>query len=297
MIRSMAIAFALFTPMLAMSLGQIGPFGGGANAVRLWAGRAPGAVADEPADIPTITPYLPSPEKATGAAIVVCPGGGYGFLADHEAIAPGKWLAERGVAAFVLKYRLAPRYHYPAMPRDVSRAIRVVRARAAEWKVDPKRIGIWGFSAGGHLASTGATHFDDGKPDAEDPIERVSSRPDCAILCYPVITMDSSFTHMGSRVNLLGDNPAPSLVERFSNEKQVTAKTPPTFIFHTADDGAVPLKNALEFAASCRKNNVPVELHVYEHGPHGVGLAQNDPILGTWTGHLEAWLKQHGFLK
>src|SRR5437870_347316 len=186
----------------------------------LWPNGAPGAVGKEPNDVPTLTPYFPAKGKTTGAAIIVCPGGGYTHLADHEGRPVAEWLNNLGITAFVLKYRLGPRNHHPAPLQDAARAIRTVRARATEWNIDPKRIGILGFSAGGHVASTIGTHFDSGKPDASDPIERVSSRPDLMILIYPVITM-REFTHAGSRRMLLGDNPSSDLVALLSNEEQV----------------------------------------------------------------------------
>ena len=264
---------------------------------RLWSGDAPGSKGMDAADIPTITIYKPAAEKANGAAVVVCPGGGYGGLADHEGRPIAEWLNTLGVTGIVLKYRLGPRYHHPIMLQDVGRALRTVRANAKDWNLDPNRIGVMGFSAGGHLASTAATHFDAGDPNAADPIDRFSSRPDIAILVYPVITMTEPFTHRGSRQNLLGDNPAPDLVDLLSNEKQVTSKTPPTFLIHTADDGAVPMENSLLFAMACRKAGVPVELHVYEHGPHGIGLGGNDPVLSAWPITCGKWLEHRGFLK
>src|SRR5579885_2285382 len=185
----------------------------------LWPKGAPGAVGDEAADRPSLTVFLPQAEKANGAAVVVCPGGGYGVVVDtYEGKDPAEWLARRGVAAFVLRYRVAPRYRHPAPLQDVQRALRLVRARAREWHVDPHRVGVWGFSAGGHLASTAATHFDDGRPDADDPIDRAGCRPDFAILCYPVITLEPPYAHMGSRQNLLGKDPDAKLVESLCNE-------------------------------------------------------------------------------
>ncbi len=265
--------------------------------VRLYSGEVPDAKGTEDADTPTVAIYSPPADRATGAAVVVCPGGGYGGLAAHEGKPIAEWLNTLGVTGVVLKYRLGPKYHHPVMMHDVNRAIRLVRANAAEWKLDGKRIGVLGFSAGGHLASTAATHFDDGNPSATDPIDRVSSRPDAAVLVYPVITMTDPFTHAGSRHNLLGEHPAAELVELLSNEKQVTAKTPPTFLLHTADDAAVPMENSLLFAMACRKARVPVELHVFEHGPHGIGLAAGDPVLGVWPALCARWLEKRGFLK
>ena len=264
----------------------------------LWPDGAPGAKGAEAADKPTLTISLPPADKASGAAVVICPGGGYGFLAvDHEGKQIAEWLNQRGIAAFMLKYRIAPRYRHPAPLQDAQRALRTVRARAKEWNVDPKRIGTWGFSAGGHLASTAGTHFDDGRPDADEPIDRASCRPDFLILAYPVITMDASFTHMGSRVNLIGKNPDPMLVENLSNEKQVTEKAPPTFLFHTNADTAVLPENSVQFYLALRKAKVPAELHIYEKGPHGVGLAPQDPVLSTWKDLLAAWMRQQNILK
>jgi acetyl esterase/lipase len=260
----------------------------------LWQDGAPGAAGKEPADIPTLTPYLAPKEKATGAAVVVCPGGGYGGLADHEGRPIAEWLNSAGISGFVLKYRLGPRYHHPAPLQDAGRAIRTVRARAAEWGIKPDRIGIIGFSAGGHLASTAGTHFDGGRPDAADPIEKVSSRPDLMILVYPVITM-GDVTHGGSRNNLLGPSPDPALIALLSNERQVTRETPPAFLVHTTDDAAVPCENSILFASALRKAGVPCELLLFERGPHGFGLGGKDPSLSTWPGLCAAWLKLHGF--
>jgi acetyl esterase/lipase len=271
----------------------------GPEPVKLWPDGAPGAVGNEPADVPELRIYLPEAAKATGAGIIVCPGGGYGVLAtDHEGHQVAKWLNTIGVAAFVLKYRLGQRYKHPAPLQDAQRAMRYVRgnSHAQEWKVDPDRLGIMGFSAGGHLASTLATHFDAGSPDSDDPIERNSCRPNFAVLCYPVISMTESFGHKGSAKNLLGDNPDPKLLENLSNEKQVTSDTPPTFLFHTGEDTGVPVENSLAFYAALRKAKVPAELHVYQDGPHGVGLAPGRPSLSTWKDRLADWLKNSGFL-
>ncbi len=252
----------------------------------------PGAVGTEERDKPSLTIHLPPADKATGTAVVVCPGGGYGGLATgHEGKDPAEWLNRHGIAAFVLRYRLGPRYHHPAPLQDAQRGLRIVRSRAKEWHLDPKRIGIWGFSAGGHLASTAATHFDDGKPDAEDPIERVGCRPDFAILCYPVITLRPPYAHMGSRHNLLGDKPDDKLVESLCNDKQVTDKTPPTFLFHTNADTAVPPENSILFYQALAQSKVPAELHIYEEGAHGVGLAVGQGAASAWPDQLAAWLK------
>jgi acetyl esterase/lipase/enterochelin esterase-like enzyme len=266
--------------------------------VRLWPQGAPGAIGTEEADKPSLTVYLPPADKATGAAVVVCPGGGYGALAmDHEGRQVADWLNNLGVAAFVLKYRIAPRYHHPAPLEDAQRALRTVRSRAAGWHIDPARIGIWGFSAGGHLASTAGTHFDAGRPEAEDPIDRASCRPDFLILAYPVISMEIPTTHGGSRHNLLGDHPDPKLVESLSNETQVTPQTPPTFLFHTNADAAVLPENSVLFYLALRKAHVPAEMHIYQNGQHGVGLAPRDPVLSSWPDRLAAWMRSRGLLR
>jgi acetyl esterase/lipase len=266
----------------------------------LWKDGAPGALGKEDKDIPTLTPFFANPGRATGAAMVICPGGGYGGLAPHEGRDYAMWLNELGVSAFVLKYRLGSGgYRHPAMLNDVARAIRTVRAHAADWQLDPKRIGVMGSSAGGHLASTVLTHFDAGDTAATDPIERQSSRPDVGILCYPVITMGEK-GHAGSRRNLLGGSPSPELVKLLSNEQQVTKNTPPTFLFHTVEDSAVPVENSLEFSSALARNGVPFSLHIYPLGPHGIGLGTRnwDPTARhPWTTQCAIWLKERGFVR
>ncbi len=265
----------------------------------LWPDGAPGALGTAETDIPTLTAYLPAADKATGAAIVICPGGGYGGLAPHEGEGYANWLAENGIAGLVLKYRLGSKgYRHPTMLNDAARAVRLTRSKADEWKIDVQRVGIMGSSAGGHLASTLLTHFDAGKADATDPIERLSSRPDIGILCYPVISM-GPITHGGSKKNLLGENPAPELIELLSNEKQVTKDTPPTFIWHTWEDKAVKVENALEFASALQRAGVPFDLHVYQKGAHGIGLGggRAGGIMHPWTADCLYWLKVQGFTK
>jgi acetyl esterase/lipase len=274
--------------------------------VTLWAGGAPGAKGNDPEqDIPTLTAWLAKPDGATGAAVVVCPGGGYGMLAsDHEGKQVAEWLNSLGVSAFVLKYRLGPRYHHPAMLQDAGRAIRTVRALGIKWGVDPHRIAILGFSAGGHLASTAGTHFDAGKPDSEDSVERVSSRPDRLILIYPVISLAAPYGHRGSKKNLLGDQPSDELVRSLSNETQVTALTPPTFLAHTNEDTGVHAENSLLFVLALRAAKVPVEFHLFEKGQHGLGLGQGakqfgigpNPAFQEWPKLCAIWLKGQGFL-
>ncbi|HYE97474.1 MAG TPA: alpha/beta hydrolase [Planctomycetota bacterium] len=287
----------LIAAVLLSASAQASPLQGPAQ--RLWPGDAPLAVGQEEKDVPTIHVYAAKGEGAR-PAVVVCPGGGYGMLAKgHEGHDIAVWLNARGASAFVLTYRHAPRYRHPVPMLDVQRAIRTVRARAAEWRVDPARIGVWGFSAGGHLASTAATKFDDGRPDAEDPVERASCRPDFAILSYPVIAFGEPYTHRGSQKNLLGDKwEDPELVRLLSSEKQVTERTPPCFLFHTTTDAPVPPENSLVFYQALRKAKVPAELHVYEQGPHGVGLGNDrHPELKSWPDRLAGWLRVRGIFR
>jgi acetyl esterase/lipase len=275
--------------------------------VELWPGGAPGAKGTDPdKDVPSISVWLPRPELATGSAVVVCPGGGYAMLAvEHEGKQVAEWLNGLGIAAFVLKYRLGPRYHHPAMLDDAGRAIRTVRVNAAKWNIDPKRVAIMGFSAGGHLASTAGTHFSAGKADADDPVERLSSRPDRMILVYPVIALATPFGHPGSLKNLLGENPSQELIESLSNERQVTKDTPPTFLAHTNADSGVLAENSFLFAMALRKAGVPVELHLFERGQHGLGLGKGtpqfkippEPSFEAWPKLCETWLKGQGFLE
>jgi acetyl esterase/lipase len=266
--------------------------------ILLWPDGAPGAKGDKPADQPTLTIFLPEKSKANGTAVVICPGGGYGHLAvDHEGKQIAEWLNSLGVAGFVLEYRHRGRgYGHPAPLQDAQRAIRTVRARAAEWNVNPDRVGIMGFSAGGHLASTAGTHFDKGDPQSADPIERVSCRSDFMILCYPVIAFGEPYTHRGSQDNLIGKDAPVELVKSLSNEKQVTPDTPPTFLFHTDEDKTVPSENSIQFYLALHKAKVPAELHIYQKGGHGLGLAQNIPGTSDWPKACEAWLRAQKLL-
>ena len=266
----------------------------------VWPDGAPGAVGDNPeTDKPTLTIYALPKEKASGTAVLVCPGGGYGFVAmDHEGHQVAQWFNSIGISAFILNYRHAPTYHYPAPIDDAKRAMRIVRSRADQYGIDPNRIGIMGFSAGGHLASSIGTHFDKGAANADDPIERVSCRPDFMILVYPVISFtDDAIAHKGARKNLLGETMNYDLVKLFSNENQVTKETPPTFLMHTSGDTGVPAENSVQFYLALRRAGVPAELHIYEKGRHGFGLASTDPILSSWPKRCEDWLKGRGLLQ
>jgi acetyl esterase/lipase len=264
--------------------------------IRLWEAAAPGALGETDADTPTLTIYRAA-RATTGTGVVVAPGGGYGALAvDHEGRQVAAYLNAMGVGAFVLKYRLGPKYHHPVQLDDAQRALRIVRSRAQEYGVLPDRVGMMGFSAGGHLAATVGTHFDNGKPEAADPIERAGSRPDFLILGYPVISFEPGLVHAGSMRNLLGEHPDPKLIELLSNELHVTSDTPPTFIFHTTSDPTVPAENSVRFYLALKKANVPAELHLFENGPHGVGLALGDPALGAWPVLLTNWMRARGLL-
>jgi acetyl esterase/lipase len=290
-----SIVFGLAAPLGARQRGAAPPPASPQEIV-LWEGGAPGAIGKADTDIPTVTAYR-APRAANGTAVVIAPGGGYQNLAmEHEGRQFAYWFNAMGVTAFVLKYRLGPTYHHPIELGDAQRAIRTVRARASEFNLIPDRVGMMGFSAGGHLASTAGTHFDNGKPDASDPIERVSSRPDFLILGYPVISFDAAITHAGSLRNLLGDKPDPKLVEDLSNDLRVTPQTPPTFIFHTTNDNGVPVENSVRFYLALRKAKVPVEMHLFENGPHGVGMALNDPALSQWPQLLMTWMRARGLL-
>ena len=268
------------------------------NPIRLWPENAPGALGQEPHDIPTLTPYFPEEKITTGAAILVCPGGGYGHLAPHEGEDYALFLNTLGIAAFVLQYRLGNNnYRHPAMLQDAARGLRTIRAKANDWNIEKNKIGIMGSSAGGHLAATLLTHYDAGNPDSADLIERENSRPDLGILCYAVITM-GEHTHQGSQKNLLGENPSPELIKVLSNELHVNAQTPPCFIWHTWEDKGVKLENSLDFVAALQRHDVPFDFHVYQKGPHGLGLAGKPPFKNVhpWARDLEFWLREQHWI-
>jgi acetyl esterase/lipase len=276
-------------PALSINDGQI---------LRLWSGAAPGALGTDDSDIPALTVYLPRTMNVRTPAMIVCPGGGYRNLAsNHEGRQVAGYLNSLGIAAFVLRYRLGPRYHHPIELGDAQRAIRTLRSRAEEWRLDPARIGIAGFSAGGHLAMSASTLFDAGNPAAGDLIDRNSSRPDIVVLGYPVISMTAPWTHAGSKINLLGDGADPDLARRLSGENAVTKATPPTFIFQTNEDRTVPAENSLHYFLALRQAGVPAEMHVFEKGPHGVGLANDDAALAPWSTLLANWLRGRAFIK
>jgi acetyl esterase/lipase len=241
-------------------------------------------------DVPTLTVFLPPTGKATGAAMVIFPGGAYSHLSPREGLPAARWLAGNGITAFILKYRVGMKYHHPAELDDAQRAIRYVRANAPTWELDPARVGIIGFSAGGHLASTAATHFDSGHPQADDPVERVSSRPDIHILLYPVISLvEEAIVHKGSRTMLLGDHPDAATLELLSNERHVTAETPPAFVVHSTRDNSVPPANSDRYVAALTKNNIPFVYLRAPIGGHGFGVTDD------WSSVAMAWLEIHHY--
>jgi acetyl esterase/lipase len=266
--------------------------------IPLWSVPAPYALGNEDKDIPTITPYLVDSPGTASAGMLVCPGGGYHTLTTFEGDHYARWLNELGISGFVLKYRLSPGgYRHPAMITDATRALRTIRSKAAVWNVDPNRIGVMGSSAGGHLASTLMTHFDAGDAGSTDSIERVSSRPDLGILCYPVISFGAK-GHRGSQENLLGPNPSTDLIKDLSNELKVTRETPPTFLLHTAEDSVVRVENSLLFADALARHDVPFALHIYPKGIHGVALGSHDwnpEKRHPWTTQCALWLREQGF--
>lgn len=245
-------------------------------------------------EVPSLIPYLLENGKVN-SAIIVFPGGGYVKRADHEGEPIALWLNSIGASAFVLNYRVAP-YRYPYPLLDAKRAIRLVRYNAEKFSINPNKIGILGFSAGGHLACMSAVHFDNGEPNSEDPIERVSSKPDALILCYPVISF-LRFYHKGSMISLLGENPPEELRILLSGENNVKQDTPPTFIWHTADDSAVPVENSILFVEALRRFDIPFELHIFQNGRHGLGLAKDNLLVSKWTQLCENWLKGIGFIE
>ena len=260
----------------------------------LWPGPAPNAQGTADDDVPTLTPYLPV-ANPTRTAVIVAPGGGYAHLSGKEADA-AKWLAAHGVAGFVLKYRLGPKYHSPVELGDAQRAVRLLRADAAKYGIAPDHIGMWGFSAGGHLAASAGTIFDAGSAAAGDRVERQSSRPDFLVLAYPVISMLDPYGHVASRKNLLGEHPTADEERAMSVETRVTARTPPTFLYATTDDPVVPVMNSVLFYEALVANEVPAELHLYRHGPHGTGLAEGFPELKSWTDLLLTWMRAGGWM-
>lgn len=264
----------------------------------LWPDGAPGALGDAAKDKPKLIIYHAAKAKTPRASIVICPGGGYGGLAmGHEGHQIAKWLNTLGMTGVILDYRHRGKgYGHPTPLGDAQRAVRIARFHAGDWNLDPNKIGILGFSAGGHLASSASVHFDKGHPDSKDPVDKQSCRPDFSVLCYPVIAFDEAFTHRGSQRNLLGKQPDPGLVRKMSSEKQVTAATPPAFLFHTTADRAVPVQNSLVYYMALTRHKVPCELHVFEKGRHGIGLGKGHAA-EKWPELCRRWLVTRGVLK
>ncbi|MFK8113038.1 MAG: alpha/beta hydrolase [Rubripirellula sp.] len=269
----------------------------------LWPNGAPGSTETGIGDVPELM-FTQVESTTPTAAVVILPGGGYGGHAmDHEGYQFAEWFKSMGVTSAICTYRLRGKgnrgkgYGHPYPMQDAQRAIQTLRSRAKELNIDPERVGVIGFSAGGHLCSTVSTHFSDGVADAEDPIARVSSRPDFAILCYPVISLGKPHTHKGSQRNLLGENPDVKLIEFLSNELQVSERTPPTFLFHTVEDKAVPIENAIEYFSACRGHGVPIEMHVFPNGRHGLGLAKDTPGASVWPDLCADWLRRIGVVE
>lgn len=259
--------------------------------------QVPLAQGSGPDDTPDLTIYTPA--KPTGAAVIICPGGGYHNRVAHEKEPVAQWLTEHGITAFLLGYRVGPRYHHPAPWLDAAESVRLVRARSQEFGVDPHRIGIIGFSAGGHLAAHTGAIFDTPELDHYSSFRAISSRPDLIVLVYPVIMMSGPLASLGSRTNLLGENPDPALMDMLTIDKQVTAQTPPAFLVHAVDDDRVPCQHSMNLALALRAHGITMEMHLYEHGGHGFGsspMAPKDPVLATWLDHLAAWLRGKGFV-
>jgi acetyl esterase/lipase len=282
---------------LLLCLALCSGIAGGAGAAEpkqfpLWDSAVPGALGSEPKDTPQVICYALEGVQQPTPALVILPGGGYGGLAmDHEGHQIARWANSLGMHAFICDYRHRGKgYGHPHPLLDAQRLVRRVRAQAEQWQVDPDRVGIIGFSAGGHLASTVLTHFDKGEPTADDTVGRFSSRPDFGILCYPVIDLERSYTHRGSQRNLLGDAPAPELIQLLSNSEQVTADTPPTFVWSTQDDTVVPVENSLSFYAALCRHKVPSELHVFPKGRHGLGLGADSAVVAQWPVLCRNWL-------
>ena len=261
----------------------------------LWPNGTPGALGSSEEDTPTIAAFIPA-SNPTKTAVVIAPGGGYAHLSmQREGSDVAAWLNAHGVAAFVLRYRLGMKYHNPIELGDAQRAIRTVRADAAKYGIAPDHIGMWGFSAGGHLTASAGTMFDAGNPAATDPIDQQSSRPDFLILSYPVITMEDPYAHKGSRQYLLGNTPTQADMDALSPELHVTAQTPPVFLFSTTDDRTVPIMNSVMFYSALVKAGVPAEIHIFQHGGHGSGLAPTNPQLRPWTDMLIKWMRERGY--
>lgn len=297
---------------LVFSFFFVGVVGSAQNEIiPLWSGNIPNSQKSEDKEIvkktdatrislvqdPTLEVFLPTPMNANGKAVIICPGGGYQHLSyDWEGTDIAKWCNSKGITAFVLKYRLpnskSVKVSYEAPLQDAQRALRIVRSQTEKWHIDPNKIGIMGFSAGGHLASTLGTQFNKANSFIETAIDTISARPDFMVLIYPVVTMISDHTHKGSQFNLLGSNPTGALINEYSNELQVSENTPPTFMVHASDDAAVPVENSLNLYKALKDKRIKAEMHIYPEGGHGFGLALRQGYLQTWTDRLYDWLQR-----
>jgi acetyl esterase/lipase len=292
MIKNKTFTSITLTILIALCLCGDLSASSGPITMELWINGVPGALGKEKKDIPTMDVYLPKKGTANGIAVLVCPGGGYGHLSMvHEGKDIAEWLNSFGTAAIVLNYRHKGKgYSYPAPLDDAQRAMRIIRGIAAKSNIDANKIGVLGFSAGGHLASTSATLFDKEYGKAGDDTDKLSSRPDFAILCYPVISMTESFMHKGSRKNLLGADFDKKLAKLMTTNLQITEKTPPTFLMHASDDTLVPVENSIAFYTGLLKAKVPAEMHLYEKGRHGFGLGKNKPTAKGWPDACKRWI-------
>jgi acetyl esterase/lipase len=295
--------FVCFSLYMLMGLpGIVPPAHAEAPVYLLWPAGAPGAIGNETPDQPSVQVFMPTASNTTGTAIIVCAGGAYVEHMAYEGELVAHWLSQVGVTAFVLQYRIAPRYHYPIPGEDAMRAIRFVRYNAAGFHIAPDRIGIMGFSAGGHVASTAATHFQEASLNSHDPVDMASSRPDFAILAYSIISMRPNETDAKTAKNFFGDTDSPRAPEQMTNYLHVTDQTPPVFLFHTSEDRPVPVENSVLFYTALRQHHVPVEMHLFEKGAHGAGLADgigggaNNPYLAVWPKLAENWLRVRGLL-
>ena len=263
----------------------------------LWQSGAPGALGTEAKDKPRVQVYHAKSSKAAVPAIVICPGGGYGHLAmDHEGHQIARWLNSLGITGVILEYRHRGKgYGHPAPLRDVQRALRLVRHQAREWRIQANKVGVLGFSAGGHLAASASVHHDTGNPNPIDPIDRQTCRPDFSILCYAVIAFEQPFTHKGSQRNLLGKQPSKELTLKMSSDRQVTATTPPAFLWHTTADRVVPPENSVAYYLALRKHKIPCEMHLFEKGNHGIGLGKGKAA-EQWSALCHRWLITQGVI-
>lgn len=294
MLKSVSWKRAVLALLLLIAYSRVNAQSSSAT-IPLWSGTVPLSKGSTNADEPSVDVYLPE-TNPTQTGVLVIPGGAYGYLAEPEGKPVAIWLQQHGVAAFVLHYRVAP-YHYPAEMLDGLRAVRIIRSRANEFHIASDKIGVWGFSAGGHLASYLMTQWQQQLASIPDKLDAIDARPDFGILAYPVISMKPEITHHGSHENLLGPGAAPELEAQLSSELNVETNSPPAFLFATTDDGVVTVQNSIAFYSAYIQKHVPIEMHLFEHGPHGVVLAQNLPGASGWPNLLITWMARHGWMQ